>query len=354
MNTKFTYCIFSIIAMSWNVNPCQLLMEAICKYGCSFWNVFQCGRASAVDKQARAEWSGMGPLPHYLKFALPMLLTVVRVYSRKWLKAAMKCHYGHRSCVFVFPLPNYVEGPVMHPSQTRSWDQTFQGWVVNKGIKVFTFFRRKCFVCCFFLKKNIAGKLDLNHFPVYFGLSFLTSSSETLFFDAVVTFNDAIKRKTNQTIPQSGEVKSLLQHTSPGIFWNPLWYNVCACVIIDLSSGANKQGCDYSLYTYKVFLCLRVWEGWLHPLRNDPIQRQLYHSFIKNLKKKSGERQHTLLPSCTAGVGGPLWWKTPAETTKKIWFQHLKWMSAEQFCFWPRPTPGARRHTRSPLVWVAT
>lgn len=144
--------------MSWNVNPCQLLMEAICKYGRSFWNVFQCGRASAVDKQARAEWSGMGPLPHYLKFALPMLLTVVRVYSRKWLKAAMKCHYGHRSCVFVFPLPNYVEGPVMHPSQTRSWDQTFQGWVVNKGINVFTFFRRKCFVCFFFLKKEHSWK----------------------------------------------------------------------------------------------------------------------------------------------------------------------------------------------------
>lgn len=157
----------------------------------------------------------------------------------------------------------------------------------------FHIFRRKCFF--FFFFKTIAGKLDLNHFPVYFGLSFLTSSSETLFFDAVVTFNDAIKRKTNQTIPQSGEVKSLLQHTSPGIFWNPLRYNECACVIIDLSSGANKQGCDYSLYTYKVFLCLRVWEGWLHPLRNDPIQRQLYHSFIKNEKKTVKDNTHCYL-----------------------------------------------------------
>lgn len=239
----------------------------------------------------------------------------------------MKCHYGHRSCVFVFPLPNYAEGPVMHPFQTRSWDQTFQGWVVNKGIKSFRFSGENAFFF-FFLKKNIAGKFGLDHFPVYFGLSFLTSSSETLFFDAVVTCNDSIKRKTNQPIPQSGEVKSLLQHTSPGIFWNRLQYNKCACFIIDLSSGANKQGCDYSLYTYKVFLCFRVWEGWLHPLRNYPIQRQLYYSFIKN-KNKNGERQHTLLPSYTAGVGGPLRWKTPAETTKEIWFQHLKWMSAE-------------------------
>lgn len=179
------------------------------------------------------------------------------------------------------------------PVSNKKLRSNVSGLGCKQRDKSFHIFRRKCFFCFFF--KNIAGKLDLNHFPVYFGLSFLTSSSETLFFDAVVTFNDAIKRKTNQTIPQSGEVKSLLQHTSPGIFWNPLRYNECACVIIDLSSGANKQGCDYSLYTYKVFLCLRVWEGWLHPLRNDPIQRQLYHSFIKNEKKTVKDNTHCYL-----------------------------------------------------------
>lgn len=196
---------------------------------------------------------------------------------------------------------------------------------------------------CFFLE-NIAGKLDLNHFPVYFGLSFLTSSSETLFFDAVVTFNDAIQRKTNQTIPQSGEVKSLLQHTSPGIFWNPLRYNKCACVIIDLSSGANKQGCDYSLYTYKVFLCLRVWEGWLHPLRNYPIQRQLYHSFIK-------KTTHTVTFMHSWGWGSTLV-KDTCGNNKKNMVPTFELNVKRTVLL--LASSDARSHTRSPLVWVAT
>lgn len=152
-----------------------------------------------------------------------------------------------------FPFQITWKVQMMHPFQTRSWDQTFQGWVVNKEN-----FQEKMFCFCFFKRTELESLASII-FQCPLDFQFWPHPARHSFFDAVVTFNDAIERKTNQTIPQSGEVKSLLQHTSPGIFWNRLRYNKCACFIIDLSSGANKQGCDYSLYAYKVFLCLRVW-----------------------------------------------------------------------------------------------